>query len=76
MLLAALSVVVAGILEIYRKNELADSGGFNQTLSDSTFNSSHLSVFIQVPQFALVGASEVFTSISGINPTPHIFNHI
>ncbi|XP_050394288.1 solute carrier family 15 member 4 [Patella vulgata] len=66
MLLAAASVVVAGIVEIYRKKELEESGGFIQTLADQKFNSSHFSVFIQVPQFALVGASEVFASVSGL----------
>lgn len=65
MILSALSVVVAGILEIYRKQNLSETGGFEQKLSDDTFNSSTLSVFLQVPEFALVGASEVFTSISG-----------
>ncbi|XP_069122940.1 solute carrier family 15 member 4-like [Argopecten irradians] len=66
MILAALSVVVAGILEIYRKQELSESGGIIQELADDKFNASTLSVFLQVPEFALVGASEVFASISGL----------
>ncbi|XP_060066618.1 solute carrier family 15 member 4-like [Ylistrum balloti] len=66
MILAALSVVVAGVLEIYRKQELSESGGIIQELADDKFNASTLSVFLQVPEFALVGASEVFASISGL----------
>ena len=69
--MATLSVVVAGVVEIYRKKNLASDGGFEQDLAGKTFNASHLSVFIQVPEFALVGASEVFASISG-NATPQI----
>ena len=64
-ILATMSVVVAGILEIYRKKNLAEDGGFEQDLAGDTFNASHISVFAQIPEFALVGASEVFTSISG-----------
>lgn len=65
-ILATMSVVVAGILEIYRKKNLAADGGFQQDLAGDTFNASHISVFAQIPEFALVGASEVFTSISGL----------
>ncbi|KAK3091507.1 hypothetical protein FSP39_020322 [Pinctada imbricata] len=64
-ILAGLSVVVAGVVEIYRKEELSESGGMSQVLAGETFNASTLSVFLQVPQFALVGAGEVFSSISG-----------
>ncbi len=61
MLLAVLSVLVAGILEIYRKKDLS----VNQTVFHDHFNASSISVFAQIPQFTLVGASEVFMSISG-----------
>ena len=62
MILAALSVIGAGVLEIYRKKDLS----VNQTILESHFNASSVSVFAQIPQFTLFGASEVFTSISGI----------
>ena len=61
MLLAMLSVLVAGILEIYRKKDLS----VNQTLFHDHFNASSISVFAQIPQFTLIGVSEVFTSITG-----------
>jgi peptide/histidine transporter 3/4 len=66
MILAALSVFVAGVLEIYRKENLAETGGIVQELSGQTYNASRLSMFLQVPEFALIGSSEVFTSISGL----------
>lgn len=62
MLLAMLSVLVAGILEIYRKKDLS----VNQTLFHDHFNASSISVFAQIPQFTLIGVSEVFTSITGM----------
>lgn len=64
--LSALSVLVAGILEIYRKKDIEENGVIQQQLSGDTFNASSISIFTQVPQFALVGASEVFASVSGL----------
>ncbi|XP_064595615.1 solute carrier family 15 member 4-like isoform X2 [Liolophura sinensis] len=66
MILAALSVITAGILEIYRKKDISEMGAIPQVLGDKTYNASSLSMFLQVPQFALIGASEVFTSITGL----------
>ncbi|XP_041362213.1 solute carrier family 15 member 4-like [Gigantopelta aegis] len=64
--LASVSMVAAGVLEIYRKDELRSSGGVIQELAGDDFNSSHISIFTQIPQFAFIGASEVFASISGL----------
>ena len=66
IILAGLSVVVAGVVEIYRKDDLSKTGGKIQELADEKFNASELTVFVQIPQFALVGAGEVFASISGM----------
>ncbi|XP_076074028.1 solute carrier family 15 member 4-like [Mytilus galloprovincialis] len=63
MIFAAMAMFVAGILEIYRKKDISIIG---QKLAGNTFNASSISVFAQVPQFTLIGASEVFTSISGL----------
>nr|KAG5685477.1 hypothetical protein BaRGS_013088 [Batillaria attramentaria] len=52
----------AAVVEIERK----DHFGFEQEVGDETFFASNISIFIQIPQFALVGASEAFTSISGL----------
>ncbi|XP_071104488.1 solute carrier family 15 member 4-like [Haliotis cracherodii] len=66
LVFSASSVAVAGIVEIYRKQNLASTGGIVQTLGGENFNASQLSVLVQIPQFALVGTSEVFTSIPGL----------
>lgn len=61
MVVAASSMIVAAVLEIERKKQL----GFQQVVGSETFNASYISVFAQIPQFALVGASEAFVSVSG-----------
>lgn len=60
--LVAMSVFVAGGVEIYRKQQL----GFDQKVGDEVFYSANITVLWQVPQFFLVGAGEAFTSISGL----------
>lgn len=66
-ILASISVAVAGIIEIARKNHMEQPGGtVIQELGGQKFNASTISVFIQIPEYALVGASEVFASICGI----------
>lgn len=62
LVLAALSMIAAAVVEVERKKHF----GFNQKVGDETFYSSNITVFLQIPQFALVGASEAFTSISGL----------
>lgn len=66
MILAACAMIYSGILEIYRKNDIANNGYIQQELADEKFNASKLSMFIQIPEFAFVGSSEVFASISGL----------
>ena len=65
MILAACAMVYSGVLEIYRKKDIVSRGPMEQTLADETFNASKLSMFVQVPEFAFIGSSEVFASISG-----------
>ena len=72
MLFAAASVIVAGVVEIKRRND----GGFHmQTVFDKKYNASSTSIFWQVPQFILIGSSEVLTSITGIQKC-HSIKHI
>ncbi|CAG2248766.1 PHT [Mytilus edulis] len=65
MIFAVLSVVAAGVLEIYRKHDIS----LNQTIFDKDYNASSISIFTQIPQFTLMGTSEVFTSVSGMEFT-------
>ena len=66
MLFAAASVAVAGVIEIKRRNEWHNGPICEQTIFDEHRNASCLSIFWQVPQFVLIGASEVFASITGM----------
>ncbi|CAG5123017.1 unnamed protein product, partial [Candidula unifasciata] len=65
MILAVIAVVVAGIVEIYRKVDLEEHSHL-QVLGGENFTASSMSVFVQIPQFALIGASEIFTSITSL----------
>lgn len=65
MILASLSMVSAGLTETYRRSHV--DGLSCNNLTTTSYNASSVTVFLQVPQYALIGSSEVFTSISGKN---------
>ncbi|XP_071952206.1 solute carrier family 15 member 4-like [Antedon mediterranea] len=66
MFLAAVSMAVAAGVEVARKNIMQDGGYNTQVIANASYNASTLSVFAQIPQYFIVGASEVFTSITGL----------
>ena len=61
LIFAAGSVALAGIIEIERKNH----GRVQQNVFNTTINASTMSVFYQVPQYILQGASEALVSVTG-----------
>ncbi|EDV27429.1 uncharacterized protein TRIADDRAFT_12575, partial [Trichoplax adhaerens] len=66
MIFASLAMLAAGILEGYRLIDVHENP-LPQVVAGSTFNASgNISVLAQIPQFALIGLSEVFTSITGL----------
>ncbi|XP_038060134.1 solute carrier family 15 member 4-like [Patiria miniata] len=66
MVLAVFSMILAAGVEFGRKANINEYGYFPQVVAGQTFNASDLSVFAQVPQYAFIGASEIFTSITGL----------
>ncbi|XP_072018287.1 solute carrier family 15 member 4-like [Amphiura filiformis] len=66
MVLVSIAAVIAAIVEMSRKNIMQEGGWEVQILAGESFNASTLSVFVQIPEYMLVGASEVFTSIAGL----------
>ncbi|MCV6576331.1 MAG: hypothetical protein OIF58_11400, partial [Cohaesibacter sp.] len=67
MLIAAASVVVAGVIEIKRRHTWEQGHFCDQIVFDEQRNASDLNVFWQVPQFVLIGSGEVLTVITGID---------
>ncbi|XP_038060271.1 solute carrier family 15 member 4-like [Patiria miniata] len=66
MALAVFSMILAAGVEFGRKANIKEYGYFQQEVAGKAFNASDLSVFAQVPQYTFIGASEVFTSITGL----------
>lgn len=67
MFFAVLAMVVAGSLETFRlyvvnvKNET-----FIQIIGNTTFYAADMWIFWQIPQYSLIGLSEVFASVAGL----------
>ena len=66
MIFAASSVAVAGWVEIERLKTFHNGHNHMQSLFNKEYNASDLPIFYQIPQFLLIGTSEVFTSITGL----------
>lgn len=66
MVLAAASMVVAGVVEKKRRNVWDSGFSLNQTVFGENVSASDLNIFLQVPQFMLIGSSEVLASITGL----------
>ena len=67
MLLAAASVVVAGVIEIERRHTWELGNFCDQIVFHEPRNASDLNIFWQVPQFVLIGSGEVLTVITGMD---------
>ncbi|CAF3686742.1 unnamed protein product [Rotaria sp. Silwood1] len=62
---AALSMCMAGTVEIVRQN-VCKTQNFTQTIGDKQYLAANMSVFFQFPQYVGVGLSEVFTSVASL----------
>ena len=67
MLIAAASVVVAGVTEIERRHTWEQGHFCDQTVFGKHRNASDLNIFWQVPQYVLIGSAEVLTVITGMD---------
>ena len=66
MVFSAVAMVAAGVLEIFRKRTIAKDGYcLHLVTGDSDFYAADLSILYQIPQYVLIGISEVFTSVAG-----------
>lgn len=67
MAFAVMSMLVAGALETYRLDLVQNRNEtVVQIIGNTTYYAADLWVFWQIPQYALIGLSEVFASIAGL----------
>ena len=67
MLIAAASMVAAGVIEMERRHTWEQGHSYDQIVFDEHRNASDLNIFWQVPQFVLIGFSDVLTVITGMD---------
>ncbi|KAK7474443.1 hypothetical protein BaRGS_00034326 [Batillaria attramentaria] len=73
MVFAMLAMVIAGVVEYKRLEAFWPSHdqpclnhSINQSIGGSVFYAADMSVLWQIPQYVLIGISEVFTSVAGL----------
>lgn len=59
-------MLCAGIIEHHRLGYIASKHTVTQKVNNEVVVAADMSVFWQIPQFVLLGTSEVFASVAGI----------
>ena len=59
------AAAAAGLLEYFSLRHWAQGFHVVQTIGNSTYNASDISILWQIPQYCLVGTAEVFAGVAG-----------
>lgn len=66
MFCAVISMAVAGVLETVRIDYVNNNETICQVIGNNTYDAADIWIFWQIPQYALIGLSEVFASVAGL----------
>ncbi|XP_077995532.1 solute carrier family 15 member 4-like [Glandiceps talaboti] len=66
MVFSVCAMVCAGIVEIERRRCLENNGNWTEYISGTQYHAANMWIFWQIPQYALIGVSEVFASVAGL----------
>ncbi|XP_067915952.1 solute carrier family 15 member 4-like [Heterodontus francisci] len=66
MIFAMFSAIAAGLLENQRLIHIRNNDTVSQQVGNTTYIAARLAVWWQVPQYLLIGVSEIFASIPGL----------
>ncbi|XP_064643818.1 solute carrier family 15 member 4-like [Lineus longissimus] len=63
---AILSILAAGLLEKYRRERFWEAGMIPIVIHNNTFQAAKMTVFLQVPQYFLMGVGDAFSNVAGL----------
>lgn len=66
MFFASMSMIAAGALETYRLDIFHSGGNITQIIGGDLYDAANVSIWWQIPQYSLIGVSEAFATVAGL----------